>query len=376
MNTRTVTISAALVILFFQLISLEVSLPVGNVSHGTIGERVRETFTLMSAKLQATRYTAARTETHDSMVFVGDVMLARNVEVLMDREGVGYPFAGLTLDLLAPNSAIVGNFEASMALPHVPTPALHMRFSVAEKNLAPLREAGFTHLSLANNHSLDYGVEGYENTVSLLQQHSLSVFGHNQTLGEHSISYVKTPRGTVALIGINASQQIPSKRDLTFLLNEAGKESDLQIAYVHWGEEYEPIHSRAQELLATELVAGGIDLIVGHHPHVVQDIDVVNGVVVFYSLGNYVFDQYFEPEVMEGLVLSLDFTEDPVVTLLPVGSSAPLSQPTLMEQKRHQDFLLELSSRSHADLKETIKAGYVPLTNSVATSSKMAIMMP
>jgi len=372
---RNITLSAALMILFLQLTSLEVNFPVRSSSYGAIGERVKETYTLMAAKIQATQYTAARTMNHDSIVFVGDVMLARNVEVLMEREGISYPFAGVRLDSLAPNAAVVGNFEASMALPHVQTPALQMHFSVAEKNLKSLESAGFTHLSLGNNHSLDYGVEGYENALSLLQRHDLSVFGHNQTLGEHSISYLETPRGSVALIGINAMQQIPSKRDLVSVMNRASMRSELQIVYIHWGNEYELVHSKAQELLATELVASGADLIVGHHPHVVQDVDVINGVVIFYSLGNYIFDQYFNRDVMEGLVLALDLTEDPVVSLLPVSSSNPLSQPNLMDPQRHQAFLMELADRSHPDIREPIKAGYVPLSGSVATSSKMAIMM-
>ncbi len=375
MTTRNITIFAALTILFFQLASLQVSLPVSSFSYGAVESRVKETVVFMGAKLQATRYTAARAEKYDSIVFVGDVMLGRNVEVLMEREGKAYPFAGMSLDLLAPKSAVVGNFEASMALPHVQTPALQMNFSVTELNLEPLKVAGFTHLSLGNNHSLDYGVDGYFNALAMLQEHDLFVFGHNQTLGEHSISYLKTHRGNVAIIGINASQEIPAKRDIVSVLNEAKTESELQIVYIHWGNEYELVHSRAQALLATELVTAGADLIVGHHPHVVQDIDVISGVVVFYSLGNYIFDQYFSEDVMEGLVLSLDLVEEPIVTLLPVASSVNLSQPSLMDPKRHQTFLEELASRSHPDLREAIKAGYVPLSDSVATSSKMAIMM-
>jgi poly-gamma-glutamate synthesis protein (capsule biosynthesis protein) len=179
----------------------------------------------------------------------------------------------------------------------------------------------------------------------------------------------------VTLIGINASQQIPTKHDIRSVMNEAKANSELQIVYIHWGNEYELVHSRAQTLLATELVSLGADLIVGHHPHVVQDIDIIDGVVVFYSLGNYIFDQYFEQNVMEGLVLTLDLTQEPLVSLLPVASSISLSQPTFMEPNRHKSFLEELSERSHPDIREAIAAGYVPLSTSVATSSKMAIMM-
>jgi poly-gamma-glutamate synthesis protein (capsule biosynthesis protein) len=176
-------------------------------------------------------------------------------------------------------------------------------------------------------------------------------------------------------VGVNASARIPTKKDISSLLGLASKKSDLQVVYIHWGTEYELTHSKAQELLAKELVSAGADLIVGHHPHVVQDVDVIDGVVVFYSLGNYIFDQYFNSDVMKGLVLVLEMNTEPIIGLVPVESIEPLSQPRVMTPDDQRSFLLELANRSDEHVRPMIERGFVPLTDLVATSTKMAIMM-
>jgi poly-gamma-glutamate synthesis protein (capsule biosynthesis protein) len=230
-------------------------------------------------------------------------------------------------------------------------------------------------LSQANNHSFDYDAKGFTYTRQALERHSIVAFGNSSEITKTSISYLESETGTVALVGINASADIPRTQEFAATLEEASKQSAMQIVYIHWGNEYESIHSRAQELLAREMVAAGADLIVGHHPHVVQDIDVIDGVVVFYSLGNYIFDQYFSQEVQEGLVLALSLDETPVVMLVPVSSAATLSQPSLMQPQPHSQFLDSLAQRSDAQLQENIKKGVIPLGLGVATSTKVAMMV-
>ena len=95
---------------------------------------------------------------YDSITFTGDIMLARHVEVLMSRHGQDYPFKSMKLTTLSENSAVIGNFESAMSLQHKRTPAGNLRFSTNQIYLPALSAAGFTHLSLANNHSLDYAV--------------------------------------------------------------------------------------------------------------------------------------------------------------------------------------------------------------------------
>lgn len=375
MKQYRIALAVGLLIIFVQLSAIDFSFKIAESAYGSFSERVKERVIYFSSVLQKTRYSSASVSQHESIVFTGDVMLGRNVETFMQGEGSDYPYRGLDLVSLAEKPAIVGNFEASMAVPHVQTPAYHMKFSVADEHLSALRDAGFTHLSLANNHSFDYGVEGYENATTQLLTRGFVTFGHGIELTGNSISYLETPQGTIALIAINASASIPTQRDIHSVLNEASEKSDLQIAYIHWGIEYDLVHSKTQKLLAKELVEAGADLIVGHHPHVVQDVDVIDGVIVFYSLGNYIFDQYFSEDVKEGLVLTLDFEERAGVHLIPIESKESLSQPTFMSPEAHGAFLRALAERSHPSLKNVIETGYIPLGDMVATSSKMAIMV-
>jgi poly-gamma-glutamate synthesis protein (capsule biosynthesis protein) len=311
---------------------------------------------------------------YESMVFVGDIMLGRNVEYLSKREGMAYPFSGLNISTLYSNAAVIGNFESSMAVDHVPTEAFTMKFSVPEAALPEIKNAHFTHLSLANNHSFDFGYQGFKNTKDKLLTHSLVPFGNGEKIDTSTISIVSTKRGDIALIGINAVSRIPSDAEVQQVLSQASRRSTFQVVYIHWGNEYERTHSSAQRTLAETLVTAGADLIVGHHPHVTQDIDIIKGVVVFYSLGNYIFDQYFSSDVQEGLVVGLDLTDEPTLTLFPVTSKEILSSPTTMERSEYVRFLEDLAKRSHPSLQDKIKAGSIPLRETVATSTKVAMM--
>ncbi|MEY2664965.1 MAG: biosynthesis protein CapA [Candidatus Parcubacteria bacterium] len=366
--------SLLIFILIVQVTTLNPVIAFPYNEQGTFVQNIKREGVQLKKRVEQTLFSVKETKVYNSVVFTGDVMLGRNVEVLMRQQSMSYPYLGMNLQSLAPNAAIVGNFESSMAEPHVMTPALQMKFSVDEMFLPALKEAGYTHLSQANNHSFDYGESGFLHTTALLEQNHITPFGHGYQFSKNSITYLESSSGRVALVGINASASIPEKREVVSLLDEAAKNSALQVVYIHWGTEYEPIHSRAQELLAKELVVAGADLIVGHHPHVVQDIGLIDGVLVFYSLGNYIFDQYFSDEVQEGLVLTLALEDYPFLALIPVESKTVKSQPAPMNPSQHQAFLQSLAERSAPELSNDILHGIIPLKAEVATSTKMAMI--
>ena len=375
MSKKTI-FSICIAIITWQLTSIAFTLPIKNFSYGSFSQKIEKASISLSHQLLLTRSASDSEANYESLVFVGDVLLARNVESIMHRKGSEYPFSGLSLQTLLKNPAIVGNFESSMATSHHTTPALMMQFSVNEMFLPALKTAGFTHLSLANNHSNDYGAEGYEHAKETLFKNGFSAFGHGAFTNSESISYVSTPKGNVALVGIHASEKEPDEESLKQILAEAERHSYLQIVYIHWGSEYSLVHNKVQEKIAGTLVASGADLIIGHHPHVVQDVDVIDGVVVFYSLGNYIFDQYFSSDVQEGLIVALDLSSDPQLNIVPVSSEGHLSQPALMKPDKHHFFLEKLARRSDSSLRTDIIKGIVPLYQMVATSTEMAIMMP
>jgi gamma-polyglutamate biosynthesis protein CapA len=308
----------------------------------------------------ATTARVAEKEPPERLLFLGDVMLGRHVEVLAKRHGISYLTAAM-VPITASNITIVANFESAMATPHKPTESGEMRFSTDRSLLPVLRELGVTHASLANNHALDYSVSGYENTKAELSALGIVPFGHPTVLSSSSISYQVVAGTKVAVIGIHTLFVEPSTSALTTVVKEASANSDLQIAYVHWGNEYELVHSSSQKAVAQVLVDAGIDVIIGHHPHVTQDIGLIEGIPVFYSLGNFIFDQYFSKDVKEGYSVQLEVTSDALqFTLIPHRQEVK-SQITPLTGVEKAVFLEALAARSDLTIATEIMAGTITI---------------
>lgn len=294
------------------------------------------------------------------IIFTGDVMLARDVE---RRQITLAPKHSLSeLQDLFRDNFVVGNFEASVPKVHEPTPSMVMKFSVAKENLDLLSKAGFTHFSLANNHTLDYGIEGYQNTVSELGQLGLVTGGYPVNLSSSSVSYIETDDGIVGIVFINATFAYPDKASWKKYIDWAESNCDLTIAYIHWGDEYELIHNEAQENLARALIDEGVDLIIGHHPHVIQDVGLYKDRLIFYSLGNLVFDQYWNNDVSEGLLLALRKDKRELnINLYGVESRTVKTQPRLMSVEESESLFQRLAERSDPSIREQILEGSLQL---------------
>ena len=133
------------------------------------------------------------------------------------------------------------------------------------------------------------------------------------------------------------------------------------IIFMHWGQEYQFANSYSQQNLSHKMIDAGADLIIGCHPHVVQNIEIYKEKLVFYSLGNFILDQYFSEETQQGLAVKLEiYTEKLVFRLFPIQSH--LSQPSLMEKEKADKFLEALSQRSSQELAGEIKAGTIEIS--------------
>lgn len=272
-------------------------------------------------------------------VFVGDIMLARDVERKISAFDID-PFEHIK-PFLNQASVVIGNFEASVPSKHQPTPDGSTVFSVKQEMLTLLYQAGFTHLSLANNHSLDHGLKAFQNTMYKLEQIDLTTFGNQKEIDHKtSIAYFELNNEKVSLIGLNTvNNQLPDT-EIKQILDTANQNSRHQIAFLHWGEEYTDTPNDQQVKLAKLLIDNGVDAVVGAHPHVVQQISYYKDVPIFYSLGNFVFDQYFSTEVQQGLVLKMKIVRNKLsFEAIPITSIGSLIQPRFMEAKKSQEFL-------------------------------------
>lgn len=306
--------------------------------------------------------------------FVGDVMLARHVEYLMSINGGDYPFQKLGFFKNEP-SFVFGNFEAAVPKVHHKTPNFGFSFSVNPTYLNELKKAGFTHMSLANNHSFDFGLDEFINTKTELAKNDLVSFGEVSKLATTSFTLIDNGKVTIAVIGVFALDLAPSITELEDLLAKLPSKVDYKVAYVHWGTEYQETPSTSQRKFAQVLSSLGFNIVIGHHPHVTESVEMVNSTLVFYSLGNFIFDQYFSNQVQEGLVLKSDFDVNSVtIQLLPVTSIDSHAQPRLMNEWEKGTFLNNLAEISPEPLKSEIQSGLIFYSKTLATSTEMAMM--
>lgn len=309
------------------------------------------------------------------IIFLGDIMLGRNVEYLSSINGVGYSTEKIVDDLPSVD-AVIANFESAMAFPHLRTPSFNTTFSTAPWMLSVLSTLGVTHASLANNHSADYGAAGYQNTISGLRGIGIVPFGQLFAVDTSSVVVIDGPT-KIGVIAINTIYVNPKSNELQLRVEDMKHNTDIQIAYIHWGEEYELLHSMNQEALAKSLVEMGIDAIVGHHPHVAQDIQLVNGVPIFYSLGNFIFDQYFSTEVQEGYMLKMTVNNNtPKISfsIIPVTSLDSRSQPRLMTEDEKQTFIKSLAARSDNRIKDLILQNNISVMTNLADEEEISII--
>lgn len=300
----------------------------------------------------------------ERLVLVGDLMLARNVEVVLYEKGFTYPYLGVKKVLT--DSLAVANFEGAIPNIHKPTNDFGFKFSVSESVLEGLVASGFRYLSLANNHSADFGDDGYINTIDTLETRGFSAFGHSVIISTSSLGYANINGVPVSIININATYGYPTTSTIEHWLNVAGQNSEFILVYIHWGDEYELVSNQEQRQFGKFLIDHGAQLVVGHHPHVVQEIESYEGGLIFYSLGNFVFDQYFSSDVQVGLVLSLEFRDETtLVELIPVTSQYSRAQPQLMKEEEKADFLISLAEKSSPVLQDSIKGGLVALSSGI-----------
>lgn len=292
---------------------------------------------------------------------IGDVFLGRAVERLMNSYGPLYPTASLAPEWTS-GDIVLGNFEAAIPAEHVPTPDFGFQFSVPESYLESLHALNVTHLSLANNHSTDFGVAGHQNTQLALEAAGFTAWG-GSVAGTSSVTYVAHEQSQVAIVALSdvgVDLQVQTAIDR---VREAAENASYVMVYMHWGTEYEAASNAEQQQLARVLVDAGASSIVGHHPHVVQEVDWYQGVPIFYSLGNFIFDQYFSTEVQEGLWLTITLDATSVTyDLKPITSIGSRSQPRRMSGYEREVWLEELSTRSHSSLQSAIGSGRITQT--------------
>lgn len=248
---------------------------------------------------------------------VGDIMLARGVEHMVNKYGNGdfkFPFLEIADDLKEAD-ILFGNLESVISDKGRKSGSIYS-FQAQPEAINGLVFAGFDVLSVANNHSFDYGREAIEDTLVRLNQAGIDYVGagfNEEEVRSGITKEIKDTKITFLAYTNRGSEYWQAKEDNSGIgwLDENIKndiekaEGDVVIVSFHFGEEYQFQPNSEQQYFSYLAVDSGADLIIGHHPHVIQPIEKYKDGWLAYSLGNFIFDQGHINGTMEGLLLEI-----------------------------------------------------------------------
>lgn len=288
--------------------------------------------------------------------FFGDIMLDRNVAKAFGNDGLEYIFAklkGQENRFFSGVSYFVANLEGPFAQARVATSKeIAFRFDPA---LAPqLKKYNFTAVSNANNHALDMGWANLDFTHETLDKAGIGHFGDELRQGPEYTWYSTIPgsQEKIAFIGLNTTERPLDMRAVKAAVVQARTEARYVLVMMHWGVEYQRISRQQERDLAHTLVDLGVNAVIGAHPHVVEESEIYKDAPIFYSLGNFVFDQYFSEDTQEGLSVGLVLEEGKVKKVYAFPLYSVASQPALMMGARRDAFIAWLNEKSRLGTKK------------------------
>ncbi len=249
---------------------------------------------------------------------VGDLMLARGVGNALDRMDQAVKQAlTRTNDLLKSTTAdsdlTFGNLESVLSTKGQALPKAYV-FQASPFVVQWLSAWRMSVLSVSNNHSEDYGKSAWEESVDTLRSHGMTAVGGYAN--EPNVSTVIAGGKEIAFLAFQTLTVPFSEEKAKRAIQDAKQRYDLVVVSLHWGEEYKTTPEASTVLLAHALVDAGADLILGHHPHVLQPVEVYKDKLIFYSLGNFVFDQTGEAQ-NASIIVNVDVWDDGWLTYVP-----------------------------------------------------------
>ncbi|TSC67084.1 MAG: poly-gamma-glutamate synthesis protein (capsule biosynthesis protein) [Parcubacteria group bacterium Gr01-1014_72] len=251
--------------------------------------------------------------------FGGDIMLDRGVEASIAQNGGSFTFPfEKVAERLREYDILFGNLEGPVSDKGSDRQNLYS-FRMSPRAIGGLTFAGFDVVSVANNHTGDWGVEALRDTLARLREADIAPVGAGEDDMEAYAPVLFTVKG-VRIAFLAASQfgkghfvagedttgiaLIDEARLHESILSAREEGADIVIISFHYGDEYTAEPNAFERRIARKAIDLGADLVIGHHPHVLQPIEVYKGGYIAYSLGNFIFDQGFSPETMTSGILT------------------------------------------------------------------------
>lgn len=259
------------------------------------------------------------------LLFVGDIMMDRHIRSRSEKLGYDFYFSCAT-QTFKKYDFVVANLESSVTnYPSVSFDKTRedynsFRFTVDPVALTALKNAGINVLGVDNNHIYDFGKEGVALTRENILESGLNYFG--DSIDENYFN-LRLEKDEIAFNLISFNEFFGSANKTLKNIEKAKSVGNLSsdniikdepiIIFAHWGDEYVPAPERVKNW-AHLFIDNGADVVLGMHPHVVQETETYKEKFIAYSLGNFLFDQYFSPEVQKGGAVEVVLDKNRVVS--------------------------------------------------------------
>lgn len=283
-----------------------------------------------------------------TLIAVGDIMLSRGVDYKMQRHGQEYPFEKVK-DYLKTGDIVFGNLESPIY------PGKHMPIDGFSFWARPgiedqLTDTGFNILSLANNHMGNQGTHGVNYTVYSLNKKNIASVGAGRNLKSATTPAVIEKNGIkIAFLAYTDGAILPASyeateynagvaymdyADLSKDIAKAKEVADFVVVSMHAGTEYvyRPVDKQIQ--FARKAIDNGAEIVIGHHPHYIQDVEKYKEKYIFYSLGNFIFDQMWSTGTRQGMMAEIVINQNGVESykLIPVIID-DYAQPSIVNEE-------------------------------------------
>ncbi len=271
-----------------------------------------------------------------SMHFFGDAMFDREISKLIETEDILVTLAGEEGRFFQGNDYNILNLEGVLSN-HNKAQKKEVTFRFNPEQVLPLlQKYGFNVINTANNHIMDYFLTGTEDTRNFLSKANMLSFGDYE-VGPKSCTTIEKNDLKIALCGFNDVGNVLQVETALEIIANAKKKHNFVFINVHWGEEYNTSPTKRQQELAHQFIDAGTDLIIGHHPHVIQPMEIYKEKPIFYSLGNFIFDQIEPKEVKTGLSVGIIATREKMTLyVLPLYTND--GKPSLPNTKETMEF--------------------------------------
>ena len=259
-----------------------------------------------------------------NVVLTGDILLDRGVRQVIEHHGVDHLFSEDVDSVFRSAQVVVGNLECPAT--KIKAPVFKQFIFRAEPEwLYTLKQHGITHLNLANNHSIDQGREGLMDTRQNIIEAGMTPIGagSNMTEASEPVLLVSEPRNVWLVPSLRLSLEnyafLPDKPcvsqepmdsllERVYRLRRADSTAVI-IVSLHWGGEHTLQPVPLQRMEAHNLIRAGADILVCHHTHTLQTIEDYHGKMIYYSIGNFIFDQQ-KPINSRACIVSLHIKKD------------------------------------------------------------------